>query len=241
MPADPTALHYRLCVHPRARRLRLRVERDGALVVTAPKGVRRVDIDRFVRAQEDWIEGRRRHLADRRSGRDPALCGPRPLRIELPAIDECWQVVYGDSRASGAGRHDASVPMVRVPADAPDEFVARHLQAWLKQRARTRLAPRVEVLAVLQGMRPGRLSFRNQRSRWGSCSSQGNLSLNARLLFCSPGACDYVLIHELVHLEHPNHSRHFWQRVEALCPDFRQHMRELQAVWHRLPDWVVSA
>ncbi|MDZ7791986.1 MAG: SprT family zinc-dependent metalloprotease [Xanthomonadales bacterium] len=225
-------MSYQLRRHPRARRLRLRVERDGALVVTAPKRLRRSEIDQFVKAQESWVASVRERLARSREKRDPAAFGLRPTRIELPAVAEQWWVVYGEGDAG------SPEPFLRLPDDEAAETTARRLQGWLKRRARRTLTPWVDELAQLHGMRYGRLSFRNQKSRWGSCSSNGNLSLNAKLLFCSPEACRYVLIHELVHLEHPNHSPRFWQRVGELCPDYRQHMRELKAVWHRLPDWV---
>lgn len=235
-------MNYRLRHHPRARRVKLRVERDGAVVVTAPGRLRRAEIDRFVKAQEAWIAQMRERLASQRERRDPATCSLRPTRIDLPALAEQWQVVYG---LDDAGRVDDSardsVRTVCLPDDEPDEHVARRLQAWLKRRARASLTPRVEALAARHGLTPGRISFRNQKTRWGSCSSSGNLSLNARLLLCSPEACRYVLIHELVHLEHPNHSPAFWRRVGELCPDYRERIPELRVVSNRLPDWVTAS
>lgn len=228
-------MSYRLLRHPRARRLRLRVERDGALVVTAPKRLRQAEIDRFVKAQEAWITRVRERLARSRQGRDPALFGMRPSSIDLPAIRERWRVVYGESEG------EISEPLVCLPENEGAEATARRLQDWLKRRARRTLAPRIDELAGRHGFEYSRLSFRNQRSRWGSCSSGGNLSLNAKLLFCSPEACRYVLVHELVHLEHPDHSPRFWNRVAELCPGYRQHMRELKMVWNRIPDWVTAS
>ncbi|RFF28490.1 MULTISPECIES: M48 family metallopeptidase [unclassified Wenzhouxiangella] len=235
-------MSYRLRHHPRARRLKLRVDRDGALVVTAPKGVRRSDIDRFVQGQDAWVARVRERLARQREARDPKVCGMWPERIELPAVGEVWGVVYGNPDGNvprGDGVNPGS--LVHLPPNETREAVAGRLQHWLKQRARQTLTSRVDDLAEMHGMNYGRVSFRNQKSRWGSCSSNGNLSLNARLLFCSPEACRYVLIHELVHLEHPNHSPRFWQRVGELCPDYRQRMRELKIVWNRLPDWVTAS
>jgi len=228
-------MSYRLLRHPRSRRLRLRVERDGALVVTAPKRLRQREIDRFVAAQQAWVAAVRERLAKARAGRDPAILGMRPTSIELPAVGERWHVGYGD------GEFDTSELLLRLPGRESGEATARRLQQWLKERARLTLTPRVGALAATHDFDYKRLSFRNQRSRWGSCSSLGNLSLNAKLLFCSREACRYVLIHELVHLEHPNHSAGFWNRVAELCPDYRKHMRELQAVWRRLPDWVTAS
>lgn len=228
-------MSYRLLRHPRARRLRLRVERDGELVVTAPKRLRQGEIDRFVKAQAGWVARVRERLERVRAGRDPAVFGLRPSGIELPAVGERWRVVYWEDEIGGRD------PILRMPGGEHAEATARRLQDWLKRHARLSLTSRLEELASSHGFEYKRLSFRNQRSRWGSCSSNGNLSLNAKLLFCSPEACRYVLIHELVHLEHPNHSPRFWNRVAEICPDYRQHMRELKTVWNRLPDWVTAS
>jgi hypothetical protein len=226
---------YELRHHPRARRLRLRVERDGTLVVTAPKRLSRGEIDRFVKGQAAWIARVRERLARARAERDPAFFGMRPAGIDLPAVRERWLVVYGEDDVQGV------LPHLRLPDDEAQAATAGRLQDWLKRHARRSLTPRLEEAARAHGFEYKRLSFRNQRSRWGSCSSSGSLSFNARLLFCSPEACHYVLIHELVHLEHPNHSPRFWQRVAELCPGYRQHVRELKTVWNRLPDWVTAS
>src|SRR5699024_2938954 len=138
-------MHYRIRHHPRARRVKLRIERDGALVVTAPKWVHSGEIGRFIKAQEAWIMQVRERLARQRAGRDPATCGLRPARIDLPAIAEQWRVVYGldgAGRAGGSARD--SVRTICLPDDERAEQAARRLQAWLKQRARVSLTPWVE-------------------------------------------------------------------------------------------------
>jgi predicted metal-dependent hydrolase len=219
--------------------VKLRVERDGALVVTAPKRIRRRQIDGFVASQQAWIDDVRDRLSRQRSQRDPAICGLRPTRIELPAVGEAWRVEYGGR--DGCIQSNSSAATVHLSHRDADPVIAGRLQNWLKGRARRKLAPWTDALAREHGFDFARLSFRNQKSRWGSCSSNGNLSLNAKLLFCSPGACRYVLLHELVHIEHPDHSPRFWARVAELCPAYRQHMRELKVVWQRLPDWVMAS
>ncbi len=221
--------------HPRARRVTLRVEHDGELVLTAPRHVSRAALERLVSARQDWIASTRQRLAQACSRRDPETSALNPARIKLPAIDEQWQVEYLAGRRAeviAAGR------LIRLPEAECKLDTAHRLQAWLKQRARQTLVPRVDELATRFGIRFEQVSIRNQRSRWGSCSATGRLSLNARLLFCTPQACDYVLIHELVHIEHPNHSPRFWQRVEQLCPHYRESMASLKTVWQELPDWV---
>jgi predicted metal-dependent hydrolase len=231
-------MSYELRHHPRARRLKLRVERDGALVVTAPPRTARRTVDRFVESRRDWIDGVRHRLAAERAQRDPASSGPRPSRIELPAIGECWTLVYASDQPADRGRSEAGACRLTLCASDSDAEIAAALQAWTKRRARHALTPWIRSLADQYGLSFNRLSFRNQKSRWGSCSSRGNLSINARLLFAPPAVCRYVLVHELAHLKHPDHSPAFWHTVEAMAPGSRRLDRQLRAVGQQLPDWV---
>src|SRR5699024_3368398 len=149
-----TSMNYRLRHHPRARRVKLRIERDGALVVTAPARVRRSEIDRFVKAQEAWIAQMRARLASQRPRRDPATSGLRPARLDLPAIGEQWAVIYGPHGAGSVDRCRAE-QVVHLPEAEAEEQIARRLQAWLKQRARASLTPWVQALSAQHGLNPG--------------------------------------------------------------------------------------
>ena len=102
-----------------------------------------------------------------------------------------------------------------APALAPEAERA------LRQRARTDLPARLLELASLHGLRVDRVSVRNQRWRWGSCSPSGHICLNWRLVQMPDAVRDYVLIHELMHLRQMNHSRKFWKLVAAACPDYQ--------------------
>lgn len=84
------------------------------------------------------------------------------------------------------------------------------------------LPPRCLALAARHGLTVTRVSIRNQRSRWGSCSSRGTIALNWRLVLMPPSVSDYVILHELMHLRQPNHSRAFWREVALVCPDWRE-------------------
>ena len=88
--------------------------------------------------------------------------------------------------------------------------------------------------AVLAGI------IRRQRSRWGSCSVRGTISLNVCLLFQRPEVVDYLIVHELTHVRHMNHSARFWQAVEQHCPDWRMLDRELVEGWRHVPRWVFT-
>jgi predicted metal-dependent hydrolase len=98
----------------------------------------------------------------------------------------------------------------------------------LRQQAAALLPPQLMALATQHGLTVNRVTIRNQRSRWGSCSSRGHITLNFRLMLMPPEVREYILIHELMHLKQANHSIRFWRLVEAACPAFRDAERWLK-------------
>ena len=101
-------------------------------------------------------------------------------------------------------------------------------EAELRKLAAERLIPRLHELAAQHGLTVTRTSIRSQRSRWGSCSRTGAISLNYRLVLMPEWVADYVLIHELMHLQQQNHGPRFWKLVERACPNFREAERWLR-------------
>ena len=108
---------------------------------------------------------------------------------------------------------------VRVPAGTVNLRPA--IETALRQIAARELVTRLWALAAEHGLTVARVAIRNQRSRWGSCSTSGIITLNFRLVQMPPWVSDYVLLHELMHLRQQNHSRRYWRLVEQVCPDFR--------------------
>jgi predicted metal-dependent hydrolase len=104
----------------------------------------------------------------------------------------------------------------------------------LRLRALRELPVRLLRLAEYYGLEVSRVSVRNQRSRWGSCSPSGHICLNWRLVLMPDAVCDYVLIHELMHLRRLDHSRHFWRLVAHACPDYEDSRRWLRENRHLL-------
>jgi hypothetical protein len=102
------------------------------------------------------------------------------------------------------------------------------IEKHLQQRAAAELPPRVRQFAALHGLVVQRVTIRNQKSRWGSCSRRGTISLNWRLIQTPASVRDYIILHELAHLRHMNHSNRFWLEVEKLCPDYRDSERWLK-------------
>jgi predicted metal-dependent hydrolase len=145
------------------------------------------------------------------------------LRLTLPrwgSLDAARRFARGER--TWIERERARQLRRTAPPISPDEHAA------LKRRARTELPARLRQLAAQHGFEAGRVTIRDQRSRWGSCSPSGDISLNWRLVTMPNAVRDYVLLHELAHLREPNHSRRFWRLVSRICPTWRDARRWLR-------------
>jgi predicted metal-dependent hydrolase len=117
----------------------------------------------------------------------------------------------------------------------------RALRRWLLRKGQDHLLPRLADVSRGCSLPYSRSTVRVARSRWGSCSHLGVISLNARLLLLSPALVDYVLVHELCHTRQPNHSSAFWALVARHCPAYQDHRRELRAAGKQLPAWALDS
>jgi predicted metal-dependent hydrolase len=233
---------YRVRVHPRARHVRLRIDPRDGLVVTIPPRFDRRRLPALLSARSDWIHRVASRQALAKAHMDPACQGRRPQKISLPALGREWLVDYPEPSGRYLRFDDDGCRLIiglpEVTDEAVDARVIRRLRSWLRGQASEFLKNRTEALSNLYGLGYRSVTIRHQKARWGSCSTRGDLSLNARLLFCPPRACDYVIVHELVHTLYANHSADFWNKVEELMPDFRLQEDVLNQVWLTMPDWV---
>jgi predicted metal-dependent hydrolase len=190
----------------RAKRISLRISQlDGRVTLTLPKRLAEGEALAFAREKEDWI---RKHLEAR--GQDVAI----GIGTVLPIGGRAHEVVAGTRR-----RLVFSDGKVAVPG-TPDRIGAR-LGGYLKQIARARLAEASDHYAALLGKPYTRLTLRDTRSRWGSCTSDGGLMYSWRLILAPPDVLDYVVAHEVAHLAEMNHSAAFWDTVEQLYGAYR--------------------
>jgi predicted metal-dependent hydrolase len=225
-------------VSPRARRLSVRVYPDARVEVVAPRRASARLIEAFVAEHREWIETRR--VAALRNAR-PVEPFP-PHAISFRASHERWRMHvaggHGATRIIEFGLPGEEHRVLRAVGSLDRGDLAAALRAWLLKAARVRLEPRLAALAEATGLQYQQLSVRRQRSRWGSCSVRGTISLNACLLFQRPEVVDYLIVHELTHTRHMNHSARFWAAVEQHCPDWQRLDRELLDGWRHVPGWV---
>jgi len=233
-PGD--AARPQIRVSRRARRLAVRVYPDARVEVVVPPRVRPREIELFISQHREWIDGKRAAALARRP---PPEAFP-PAAVTFGFTGERWRLhVAGETgRLRVKELEDAGGGGILSIAGASN--LRPGLRAWLMRAARDRLAPRVALLAARTGVPYSRVSIRRQRSRWGSCSVRGTISLNACLLFQRAEVVDYLIVHELMHVGHMNHSARFWQAVEKHCPQWRALDRELLQGWRNVPRWVFS-
>lgn len=210
---------------PRAKRITVKVDpRDGAVEVVMPVAASDADAARAVLELEDWIARHRAKVVDARkaAGRD-RLPGTVPyLGESLPTVEE-----------PGRARVHHKEGRLLVPAGADRDLA---LERWYRREAKRELTPRVEAAVIeLHITAPGRIrieyartAIRDQRTRWGSCSASGTISLNWRLLLAPDEVAEYVVVHEVCHLAEMNHSARYWELVGALFPEFERPRRWLR-------------
>lgn len=194
--------------HAQARRLVLRLNSDGsAVTVTVPCGVSRGAALDFASRSRGWIAER---LAAR--GENIEL---RPGNL-VPFRGRPHEIRHVPS-VRGAVLLDEAAGVIHVPGDLP--HVSRRLVDWMKRMARQELTAAVNRHAGAMGVRYRRITLRDQKSRWGSCSASGELSFSWRLILAPPHVLDYVAAHEVAHLRHMDHGPRFWRLVLGHCPE----------------------
>jgi hypothetical protein len=204
---------YTVARSARARRVRVSVDGDGQVRVTLPRRAPARAAAEAVRELEPWIERRRRALrraaaeVSRTPGTVPYLgeelrLQPQPGRERVHRRGDVLLVPTGDAR----------------PA----------LERWYRRQARAEIAPRLDAAVARAGTRYSGLTIRSQKTRWASCSSTGAMSFNWRLLLAPAAVLDYVVEHEVCHIEVMDHSPRFWALLESRVPDWREHSRWLR-------------
>ena len=214
-------VQLRFVRHRRARRYILRLARDGTARVTLPRGGSVQEATQFARRNIAWLEKQilRQAVAPKPSevwqaGKEILLRG-EPTLLEVAARGQGWVVRFGGEEVEVTGEE--------VKGD-----LRPRVEGHLRRLASVELPQRVLALAAGYPFPVRRITVRNQRSRWGSCSRRGTISLNWRLVQTPAFVRDYLVLHELAHLREMNHSPRFWNEVARLCPDFLEAERWLK-------------
>ena len=212
----------------KARNYRLTLRRDGTAVATIPLRGSQRGAEQFVAQHAEWLERARSRQAVR----------PRAAEVWVIGAHVLWRGEMTEIRRATFPEAPGAIPqphrpqvclaadVFRVPGFEGD--LRPTLEAHFARLAKIELPARTWELAALTGVEVKLVSVRNQRSRWGSCSANGTISLNWRLVQTPDFVRDYIIYHELMHLREMNHSARFWARVEEVCPGWREAERWLR-------------
>lgn len=214
----------------KARQYRLQVKSDGSVSVVVPRLGSEHFVERFLKDHEDWLHKTHNKVQEKIAKHPPRQFADGATFYYL---GEVWTLRLATSptrsfRVKFAnGYMNVFVPRLKTPRQAIEDFY--------KKKAAEVIYDRLEFFNEHYGFRFNRVTFRNQKSRWGSCSAQKNLNFNWRLVMAPIEVIDYVVAHELCHLEQMNHSAHFWALVGQTIPDFKERKK-----WLRKNDFLLK-
>ncbi len=238
----PDLQAYSVRVSRRARSVSLRVLPESGLEVTVPQRFNHNHIPEIVRENRVWIEKALQEA--QQQAVDESKHWP-PVSLELAAIGQTLQFEFRASAKADSWHAELAGDrlIIKNPGAShePRAVVAKLVATLLKRKARQFLQPIVALHAREQGMVYRKLSIRGQRTLWGSYSSSGTLSLNYKLLFLPPELVDYVVLHELAHTRHMDHSRDFWDLLEHMMPGAKSFDRDLNDAVKLVPFWLERA
>ncbi|MFO7850788.1 MAG: SprT family zinc-dependent metalloprotease [Spirochaetia bacterium] len=209
----------------RQKYIRLRISGRGEVLVSAPKKTSRTEIRRAVDSKSTWISGCLKRVLQGLEEADPLK------QVFYSGERYSVRIIYGNKdRFSVALSEEKKILTVKVPqnyAEAEEtlyrEAVEGAIARTLKRKASEKLRRTAAKISSELGLSFKRVYIRNQKTRWGSSSSLGNISLNWRLIMAPEEVQRYLIIHELAHQRQLNHSINFWEEVQRYCPDFRSH------------------
>jgi len=207
-------INYILRFSSKAKYLRLQINHSNELEVILPKRYRHEKAEDFILQKKEWIL---KHLKKKQKAGFHFFGEEIKVVINYDLFVKKPQIIYFNKKLT-----------TNIPAGysfTQDEI----FNIWLKHKAKIYIPKRIKELSNLTGFNYNKITIRSQKTRWGSCSAGGTLSFNYRLIRFKEKVVEYVIIHELCHLNEMNHSKKFWKLVEKFCPDYKNLKRELRA------------
>ncbi len=237
MQTDPQSWppEYRLRKSRRAKHLQLKICPQEGLEIVIPYRYGYYNLDNLLLTHRPWIEKKLKIYHNK-----VQLSAGIPTQIQLLMSDEIWRVelVPAMGRTKIITRPDSTIILMgNIENTLECQTI---LKKWLRKKAQTLLIPMLETVAREIDLSFQKISIREQKTRWGSCDSNGNISLNSKLIFLPRPLVRYIMIHELCHTRHLNHSKRFWALVAKFDPNYAQHRREINRYNKEMGCWGVG-
>ena len=228
---------YSVKTSKRARHVNFKISISNGLEVTVPRIFNHDELPGILYEKRRWIE---KHLNQVSKIKAKQAQISKPDMIVLPTIEETWQVNYENHFCKPKLYEDNNFILNVIGFDISDEISLYLIKKWLKQKARHHLCAKLLEVASEMQLEFNQVTIRDQKTRWGSCSSKKNINLNYKLLLLPDEIARYVMIHELVHTKHLNHSRRFWKLVSHFDSNHKMHDKALNRADELLPVWIVA-
>jgi hypothetical protein len=244
---SPELPPYQVRESARAKHVSIKISVQGDVEVVVPSRFDRAQLPAILAKRRDWILRSQAKLLKDQAHLDDHWQQQRPEALEFrwqsPVQQahpcETWQVIYEATGSTGALCLPIPGNRLKVRGDVDNLSLCQQvLQKWLTHKAHKELVPWLRQLSFDLDLPFKRASVRGQKTRWGSCSSRKDISLNYKLLFLPAELVEYVLVHELCHTRHMNHSRQFWQLVDKKLPGYEPWRQALKTGWQYVPRWV---
>lgn len=203
--------------------LAIRVESSGIVRVLAPYGINHNRITEAIKSKIDWIREKQREL--RNSCVHEALEDGSKLPI-LGARFTLRLIKAGVSNQQTG--HIANDELIITTSDWMEDSILKSVTGFYRDKTRDIVAERVKHFGGIVGVEPGKITIRDQKTRWASCSSKKSLSFNLRCFMLPPELLDYLVVHELCHLLQMDHSKKFWNEVEKIIPEYAKQRTRLK-------------
>lgn len=230
---------YRIRESKRARHVSIKVHLTGDIEVVVPPGFDRHQVSEILHKRRAWLWQAVQQLEHKTAGLAEAHFEEKPSQLELRSRQQTWTVQYqaGERQRLTLSQAGPQTLLMRGAVDQVADCTDL-LRQWLTRKARAEFAPWLRELSFDLGLPFNRVSIRGQKTRWASCSSHKDISLNYKLLFLPPELVHYVFVHELCHTIHMNHSKTFWQLVAEKQPDYQPYREHIRDGWRYVPRWV---
>jgi hypothetical protein len=228
--------HFTIRESSKAKRVILKISDRHGLEVVIPPGFNRKEVPRIIREKRAWIEQALRKI------KPPGTVSAQPLpeAIHFKAVNLEFQVEYVPVAGHFLELIHLNQSGLRISGKISDLQGCRELlKRWLQHQGRVHLIPWLEQVSSRIGLPYQKAQIRGQKSRWGSCSSRGTISLNHNLLFLRPELVQCLIIHELCHTVHLNHSANFYQLHGQLVPDYQKLRVEMKQARDLVPWWAL--
>jgi predicted metal-dependent hydrolase len=227
----PKNFQYALRVSRRVRGVKIAVKPFQGLEVIVPPRFPKRQIAGILQQHAGWIN---RQLQKHQHSFEPPTL---PQQLSLTLIGQTQPIRYHPADRARM-RESGGILQLEYATTAQ---AIKLLRGQVRKQARQILTPMLQDVADNFGFHFKKISIRSQKTRWGSCSSSGTISLNDQLIFLPPDTVKYLLIHELCHTRHMNHSQAFWGLVQQCCADYRHHDQLLSTARSHVPDWFLHS